>query len=181
MVERASLGESGMNSSPEILQARRVVLMCGLVLKCQIRPGRWACGGWGELDGSDLSLRGQSLTGVLERSEVRKWAACVSTWKSLFRESCCEEDYRNRWKEEDSWPERHICAYICSCLLTGMLQMVSPEHAWFIQFQNWCSPSPWHFIPTITLSGKWVSGIITLKWTPDVIKKQQSYKVTSVM
>ena len=40
MVERASLGESGMNSSPEILQARRVVLMCGLVLKCQIRPGR---------------------------------------------------------------------------------------------------------------------------------------------
>lgn len=40
MVERDILGESRVNSSPEILQARKVVLMCGLVLKCQIRTGR---------------------------------------------------------------------------------------------------------------------------------------------
>ena len=30
MVERDSLGDSGVNSSPEILQARKLVLMCGL-------------------------------------------------------------------------------------------------------------------------------------------------------
>lgn len=42
-------------------------------------------------------------------------------------------------------PERHICAYICSYLLTGMLQMVSPEHVWFIQFQNMLTISMAHY------------------------------------